>query len=189
MQLAARWVVLVAALAGAAVLNLDVDDAMLSLEADDATDIDAYVASLSLPRLEGAGCAANDAPCVRKVVADALRAAVEDEAFFRALRIEEAGAVAQTVEPFFVIGLGGLFRILVIAGRDAIAAHAHFHLLPDGGELQFDAGKRKAEKTRVPLFFALLSAPVDISEERNLDLGGAVRAIASTICDTSASSR
>ena len=68
------------ALAGAAVLNLDVDDATLSLEADDATDIDAYVASLSLPRLEGAGCAANDAPCVRKVVADALRAAVEDEA-------------------------------------------------------------------------------------------------------------
>ena len=68
------------ALAGAAVLNLNVDDAMLSLEADDATDIDAYVASLSLPRLEGAGCAANDAPCVRKVVADALRAAVEDEA-------------------------------------------------------------------------------------------------------------
>ena len=35
MQLAARWVVLVAALAGAAVLNLNVDDAMLSLEADD----------------------------------------------------------------------------------------------------------------------------------------------------------
>ena len=68
------------ALAGAAVLNLNVDDATLSLEADDATDIDAYVASLSLPRLEGAGCAANDAPCVRKVVADALRAAVEDEA-------------------------------------------------------------------------------------------------------------
>ena len=68
------------ALAGAAVLNLDVDDARLSLEADDATDIDAYVASLSLPRLEGAGCGANDAPCVRKVVADALRAAVEDEA-------------------------------------------------------------------------------------------------------------
>ena len=80
MQLAARWVVLVAALAGAAVLNLDVDDATLALEADDATDIDAYVASLSLPRLEGAGCPANDAPCVRKVVADALRAAVEDEA-------------------------------------------------------------------------------------------------------------
>ena len=68
------------ALAGAAVLNLNVDDATLSLEADDATDIDAYVASLSLPRLEGAGCPANDAPCVRKVVADALRAAVEDEA-------------------------------------------------------------------------------------------------------------
>ena len=68
------------ALAGAAVLNLNVDDATLSLEADDATDIDAYVASLSLPRLEGAGCGANDAPCVRKVVADALRAAVEDEA-------------------------------------------------------------------------------------------------------------
>ena len=80
MQLAARWVVLVAALAGAAVLNLDVDDATLALEATDATDIDAYVASLSLPRLEGAGCAANDAPCVQKVVADALRAAVEDEA-------------------------------------------------------------------------------------------------------------
>ena len=68
------------ALAGAAVLNLDVDDATLALEATDATDIDAYVASLSLPRLEGAGCAANDAPCVQKVVADALRAAVEDEA-------------------------------------------------------------------------------------------------------------
>ncbi|KAH8057064.1 hypothetical protein JL721_9801 [Aureococcus anophagefferens] len=32
-------------------------------------------------------------------------------------------------------------------------------------------------------------APVEIREERNLDLGGAVRAIASTICDTSASSR
>ena len=77
MQLAARWVVLVAALAGAAVLNLDVDDATLALEATDATDIDAYVASLRLPRLEGAGCAANDAPCVRKVVADALRAAAQ----------------------------------------------------------------------------------------------------------------
>ena len=45
MQLAARWVVLVAALAGAAVLNLDVDDATLALEATDATDIDAYVAT------------------------------------------------------------------------------------------------------------------------------------------------
>ena len=63
MQLAARWVVLVAALAGAAVLNLDVDDATLALEATDATDIDADVASLSLPRLAGAGCAATTLRC------------------------------------------------------------------------------------------------------------------------------
>ena len=68
------------ALAGAAVLNLEVDNATIALEASDATDVDAYVASLSLPRLEGAGCAATDDVCVQNVVADALRAAVEAEA-------------------------------------------------------------------------------------------------------------
>ena len=99
MQLAARWGVLVAALAGAAVLNLDVDDATLALEANDATDIDAYVASLSLPRLEGAGCAANDAPCVRKVVADALRAAVEDEAPPAPLRCEANATAGVRLAP------------------------------------------------------------------------------------------
>ena len=112
------------ALAGAAVLNLNVDDATLSLEADDATDIDAYVASLSLPRLEGAGCPANDAPCVRKVVADALRAAVEDEAPLAPPRCEANATTSVRLAPK-IAGLAARAARRCGAGPHRVAiAHA-----------------------------------------------------------------
>lgn len=73
----ARWWLL-ATLARAAVLELAIDGEALALEADASTDIDAYVASIAdrLPRLAGAGCAADDDVCVQNIVAAALRSAV-----------------------------------------------------------------------------------------------------------------
>ena len=104
-------------------VNIDVDDATLALEADYATDIDAYVASLSLPRLEGAGCAANDAPCVRKVVADALRAAVEDEAPPAPPRCEANATTSVRLAPK-IAGLAAPARRCGAGPRRVAIAHA-----------------------------------------------------------------
>ena len=60
-------------------------------------------------------------------------AAVEDDAFFRVIGIDEAGAIAEPVETFIVIGFGSLCRVLVIALRDAITANANLKLLADRG--------------------------------------------------------